>query len=70
VQPGRAAGDLNGKADTPLVMGDVMPGGGHPEMLPADGCELVRFRPDMRTHMLHNVRDRMDITPNDTPSSI
>ena len=37
-----------------------MPGHAHPEMSPADGRELVRFPPEMRAHMLRNMRDHVE----------
>jgi hypothetical protein len=33
---------------------------GHPEMSPADGRALVQFPPEMRTHMLRNMRDHVE----------
>ena len=37
-----------------------MPGHGHSDMSPADGRELVHFPPEMRTHMLRNMRDHVE----------
>ena len=60
VQSVRAAGPGDGAAGTPPTMGETMPGHGHPNMSPADGRELVHFPPEMRTHMLRNMRDHVE----------
>jgi hypothetical protein len=60
VQAVRDAGPQDGSAGTPPMMDHAMPGHGHPEMSPADGRELVHFPPEMRTHMLRNMRDHVE----------
>ena len=59
-QPVRAAGPQDGSVGTPPMVDHAMPGHGHPETSPADGRALVRFPPEMRTHMLRNMRDHVE----------
>jgi hypothetical protein len=71
-QPTRAAGSEGGPVGTPPVDHPMpghdgtpagappsMSGHGHLDMTPADGRELVDFPPEMRMHMLRNMRDHV-----------
>ena len=60
VWPAHAAGPRDGSAGTPPITGRAMPGHGHPDMSPADGREPIQFPPEMRTHMLRNMRDHVE----------
>jgi cytochrome c556 len=74
LQPIHAAGSQDGSAGAPAMMdhtlpghdqmptgtGSAMPGHGHMDMSSADGRELVHFPPQMRTHMLGNMRDHVE----------
>jgi predicted nucleotidyltransferase len=60
LQPGRAAGAPPVTPDTPPMMHHAMPGHGQPAMSTADPRELVNFPPQMRTHMLGNMRDHVE----------
>ncbi len=73
MQPIRAAGSPDGSVGAPPRMDHAMPGHdqmpaaaaptmsghSHADMSPADGRQLVHFPPQMRTHMLGNMRDHV-----------
>lgn len=60
IQPVHAAGSQDGSVGVPPTMDHTMLGHGHPEMSHADERELVHFPPEMRTHMLRNMRDHVE----------
>jgi len=60
LQPIHAAGSQDGSAGAPAMMDHTLPGHDQMDMSSADGRELVHFPPQMRTHMLGNMRDHVE----------